>query len=95
MTTLQDMRDRVRAEYLEMPGMRLTMRQVQRLCGLEPALCQTVLDSLVEAKFLCLNADGMYALNADGMYARLADGEVRPRPAKAALDVHARVAAAS
>ena len=26
---------RLRAEYLEMPGMRLTAQQVQRLCGVE------------------------------------------------------------
>jgi hypothetical protein len=40
-------RSRVRAEYVEMPGMRLTLEQVQRLCGIERALCQTVLDALV------------------------------------------------
>jgi hypothetical protein len=57
--------ERVRAEYLEMPGMRLTARQVQRLCGIEPAACTGVLDALVARKFLCLNADGTYARSAD------------------------------
>ena len=39
---------RVRAEFLEMPGLRLTVAQAARLCGIERALCQAVLDALVE-----------------------------------------------
>ena len=35
---------RIRAEYLEMPGLRLTQEQAGRLCGVERALCQVVLD---------------------------------------------------
>jgi hypothetical protein len=46
---------RLRAEFLEMPGMRLTPEQLQRLCGIEPTMCQLVLDSLVDEKFLCVN----------------------------------------
>jgi hypothetical protein len=70
--------ERIRAEYLEMPGLCLTPEQMQRLCGLERALCQQVLDTLVDAKFLCLKANGTYA--------RLTDGETsRPRAAKASL----------
>ena len=38
---------RIRAEYLEMPGLRLTPDQTERLCGVERALCQIVLDALV------------------------------------------------
>ena len=68
--------DRVRAEYLEMPGLQITLDQAQRLCGLERALCKTVLDALVDAKFLCVKSDGAYA--------RLTEGEIsRPRSAKA------------
>lgn len=68
--------ERVRAEFLEMPGLRLTAAQVERLCGVERPLCKTVLDALVEARFL--------RVSADGIYARLTDGEIpRPRPAKA------------
>ena len=44
-----------------MPGMHLKPEQVQRLCGVERALCQTVLDSLVDARFLRVSADGQYA----------------------------------
>jgi hypothetical protein len=70
--------ERIRAEYLEMPGLCLTSEQVQRLCGVERTNCQLVLDALVDAKFLCLKANGAYA--------RLTDGAAsRPRPAKAGL----------
>jgi hypothetical protein len=69
---------RIRAEYLEMPGLRLTPEQAQRLCGVERALCQTVLDALVAEKFLCVKPDGHYA--------RLTDGEIsRPYAAEADL----------
>jgi hypothetical protein len=45
--------DRLRAEFMEMPGLRLTSERVQRLCGVERMVCQTVLDELVKTKFLC------------------------------------------
>lgn len=38
---------RIRAEYLEMPGMRLTVRQAARLFNLEGAHCAQVLEALV------------------------------------------------
>ncbi|PWT84441.1 MAG: hypothetical protein C5B57_04855 [Blastocatellia bacterium] len=70
--------ERLRAEYLEMPGLRLTAEQVQRLCGVERTMCKAVLDALVEAKFLCRKPDGAYA--------RTTEGDVRrPLPAKAAI----------
>jgi hypothetical protein len=81
--------DRVRAEYLEMPGLRLKVEQVQRLCGVEHVICRAVLDALVEAGVLCVKPDGAYA--------RLTDGEI-PLPRPATLDVtlshaHGRLAA--
>ena len=45
-----------------MPDMRLTLEQVQRLCGIEPSLCKLALEALVEAKFLRLRSDGAYVL---------------------------------
>ena len=54
--------DRLRAEFREMPDMRLTLEQVQRLCGIEPPLCERALQILVEAKFLRLGSDGAYVL---------------------------------
>ncbi len=68
---------RIRAEFLEMPGLRVTRDQAQRLCGVERAACQRVLDALVDTKFLCVKPNGTYA--------RLTDGSerARPRPPKA------------
>ena len=57
---------RLRAEYLEMPGLRLRAVQVQRLCGIEPAICRTTLAALVDEKFLRENTDGTYARVTDG-----------------------------
>ena len=69
---------RIRSEYLEMPGLRLTVEQAQRLCGVERTLCKSVLDALVEEKFLCVKVNGAYA--------RATDGEIpHPFPAKADL----------
>ena len=68
---------RIRAEYLEMPGLRLTIPQAQRLCGVEGASCKTALDALVAERFLCLRPDGRYA--------RVTNGPSRAHPAKARL----------
>ena len=48
-------------EYLEPPGMRLTPAEVQRLSGIDAAICKRVLDDLVLAKFLQEDGDGGYA----------------------------------
>jgi hypothetical protein len=80
---------RVRAEYLEMPGLRLTPDQLQRLCGLERTVCQAVLDALVDAKFLCIKSDGAYARTTDG-----ADSP-HPQPAKADVRLEQRFQKAS
>jgi hypothetical protein len=54
--------ERLRAEYREMPGMRLKLEQVQRLCGIEQPVCKWALEALVQAKFLRLGPDGAYVL---------------------------------
>ena len=65
MTIRNAVSERIRAEYLEMPGMNLTTDQVARLCGMERSTCQTVLDALVEAQFLALKPDGTYVRRTD------------------------------
>jgi hypothetical protein len=45
---------RLRAEYLDM----LKREQVQGSCGLERVVCERVLYTLVETRFLYLKADG-------------------------------------
>jgi hypothetical protein len=51
---------RVRAEYLEMPGLKLTPAQAERLWGIDVRHCQRLLDFLVEAGFLKRSPDGSY-----------------------------------
>ncbi len=80
--------NRVRAEYLEMPGLRLTLEQAQRLCGIERALCKAVLDALVADQFLCMTMDGAYARSSEGISAR-------PRAVKTDLGTDWRVTTAS
>jgi hypothetical protein len=53
--------NRIRAEFMEMPGMRLTPGQVERLSGVSSSVCRLVLDDLVRAGFLSLGAHGAYA----------------------------------
>lgn len=43
---------RVRAEYLEMPGLQLTAAQAARLWTVDVAVSNAVLATLVEARFL-------------------------------------------
>jgi hypothetical protein len=61
MRMVQDVLARLRAEFLEMPGLRLKSEQVQRLCGVERTICNMMLDALVNEGFLCIGSDGRYA----------------------------------
>jgi hypothetical protein len=58
--------ERIRAEFVEMPGMRLTPPQVQRLSGVDGEVCRLVLDDLVRARFLRVGSDGSYQRSGDG-----------------------------
>jgi hypothetical protein len=58
--------NRIRVEFLEMPGLRLTPAQVQRLCGIERTQCQRALAALVATKFLCVRPNGTYARLTEG-----------------------------
>ena len=51
---------RVRGEYREMPGLRLTLPQAARLFNLEPARCEQVLDALVTDGALRTNGREYY-----------------------------------
>ena len=53
--------NRVRSEFIEMPGLRLRIDQAQRLWNLDRALCESVLRSLVDAKFLGCYENDQYA----------------------------------
>lgn len=56
---------RIRAEFREMPGLRLTERQVRRLWSLDAATSAGVLRTLVGEHFLARTAEGNY-VRADG-----------------------------
>jgi hypothetical protein len=58
---------RVRGEFTEMPGMRLTIAQAARLFGLTVRIAEAVLDELSQASFLRRSCDGKYALAADSL----------------------------
>ena len=49
---LDEVLRRVRAEFLEMPGLRVTRAQARRLWALDDAVCEAVLSALVDARFL-------------------------------------------
>lgn len=57
---IRDVVRRIRGEFLEMPGLRLTPQQAQRLWRLEPRACDAVLDALVDARFLAKTRDGAF-----------------------------------
>ena len=59
-------RRRAEAEYLEMPGLKLTAQQASRLWHLDAAASARLLASMVEAGFLHRAKDGGYVL----LYAR-------------------------
>lgn len=56
--------DRARGEFLEMPGLALTVPQACRLWALDERTCLELLDALVQARFLRRGARGRY-LRAD------------------------------
>jgi hypothetical protein len=51
-TNLSHLGARIRGEFTEMPGLRLTVTQAQRRFGLDDATCEQVIDALVNAAFL-------------------------------------------
>ena len=55
--------ERVRSEFLEMPGLRLTTAQASRMWGLDPQACRAVIDLLIGAAFLRWTPAGTIARN--------------------------------
>jgi hypothetical protein len=60
-TSIADWLHIVRGEFQEIPGLRLTKRQAQRMWGLDAVTCEALLDALVSIQFLKQGADGLYA----------------------------------
>jgi hypothetical protein len=57
---IQDVVRRIRGEFLEMPGLRLTAAQARRLWRLDETSCDAVLGALVDARFLAKTRDGAF-----------------------------------
>ncbi len=56
----EDALQRIRGEYLEMPGLRLTPAQAQRLWNLDRPTCEELLGNLVKSHFLSRTRDGSF-----------------------------------
>jgi hypothetical protein len=59
-TSLRELTQRVRAEYLEMPGLSLTEQQARRILNLDEGQCKAVLRTLEDAEFLRRTPDGVF-----------------------------------
>ena len=68
---------RIRGEYREMPGLRLTLAQACRLWQVETATCEVVLQTRVAEDFLIRTTNGFMALPAPQV--------ARPAPFRAAI----------
>jgi hypothetical protein len=53
--------NRVRAEFVEMPGLTLTVGQASRLFGLDQDVCRQVVERLVRSDFLRWAGTGVVA----------------------------------
>ena len=76
---------RVKSEFIEMPGLRLTLEQGSKLWGLERDECDALLHSLVHRKFLTVTGAGKYGRATDGVARnvplRAAKASLKPGPA--------------
>ena len=60
-TFARDFVERIRAEYLEMPGLCLTKEQMRRLWALDTDVCDATVDELVASGFLRRRRDDSFA----------------------------------
>jgi hypothetical protein len=60
MQSLELLIDRIRGEFREMPGLRLTIAQACRLWQVDPATCEAVLQTLLADRFLVRTSNGSF-----------------------------------
>jgi hypothetical protein len=63
-TAVDQLLRRIQSEFLEMPGLRLTSRQAQRLWNLDMLVCESLLAALVDVRFL-VEQDGVFLQRTD------------------------------
>jgi hypothetical protein len=51
-TAFAELLQRVKAEFMEMPGLTLTYDQAVKLWGCHPVVCREVLETLIQTRFL-------------------------------------------
>ena len=73
---------RIKSEFLEMPGLRLTTPQAKRLWGLDDDSCSAALASLVHSRFLFQTRDGAF-MRIEHAQAKATLPSARVRPAVA------------
>jgi hypothetical protein len=69
---------RIRGEYLEMPGLQLTKRQMQRMWGLDELTCDMLVETLQRSRFLRSTSTGRYILG-EGAFCRHMNAGSRDR----------------
>ena len=70
---IDEVLQRIQGEFIEMPGLRLTAAQAQRLWGLERDTCDALLGALVDAKFLSQTRDGAFIRQEGAIPTRVTD----------------------
>jgi hypothetical protein len=65
-TGMDYMLRRIQGEFREMPGLRLTCRQAQRLWNLDQLVCESLLAALVDVRFL-VECDGVFLQRTDAV----------------------------
>ncbi len=68
--TDHDLLRRVHGEYLEMPGLNLTVRQARRLWQLDEETCARLFERLVGAGLLTKTSAGTFIRTTEGAPAR-------------------------
>jgi hypothetical protein len=66
--------NRIRSEFREMPGLRVTLAQAARLWHLDPRVSESFLDALVVDGLLRRNADGAYVVATEPARVRFPRG---------------------
>ena len=62
--TLKNVEQRLLREYLDLPGLSLSLAQTARLLRVDASTCQLVLNHLVDAQYLAYGESGMYVRGA-------------------------------
>jgi hypothetical protein len=63
--TMEQMLRRIQCEFLEMPGLRLTLAQAERLWNLDALVCESLLSALIDVQFLGRTVDGTFIRSTD------------------------------